>query len=251
MLRFGKHRNQNGLKGGGMAERILVVEDERITAQDIRIFLKKKKFEVETVPTGEQALEKIVSFQPSLVILDILLPGINGFEVLRQIRTFYPTLSVIMLTKLSDVEAEEQALELRADDYMMKSRGLKVLSRRIEAVLEARQNYDPNSDYLVCENLRVYPKSRKVFLGNREIEMRKQIFDLLFLLMQNAGIVVERERIFDYLDIQESEESEKLSRAVDRYISELRGCVAESPSDPLDKYVETISGVGYRFRRDK
>src|SRR5687767_8830181 len=119
-----------------MARHVLLVEDQAETANDVRKFLQKHNYTVDIVESGEEALQKIQASAPSLVVLDIMLKGkMNGIEVLKHLRYSKLRLPIIMLTQLGDVKLEEDAINLGADDYMLKSRGVGVLVSRIEAVL--------------------------------------------------------------------------------------------------------------------
>lgn len=228
--------------------RILVVDDEPTLVDTIRYSLKREGHEVVTAVDGLQALEVARRERPDLVILDLMLPKLDGFEVCRAIRRDQ-TVPILMLTAKDDEIDKVVGLELGADDYMTKPFSMRELLARVRAMLrrvqmsreEAAETRDEVPSYR-SGDLEVDLRQHRVFLAERELSLKPKEFDLLAFLVRNAGQVFTRElllqRVWGYDYVGDS-------RTVDVHIRGLREKIEVDASEPTR--LETVRGVGYRF----
>lgn len=220
-------------------KKILLVEDEEVTREGVEEFLKVKGYEVVAVGDGETAIEAFQSESFDLVVLDIMLPKADGFEVLKTIRETSET-SVLMLTAMDDESTQIMSFEEQADDYMSKPFSLIILEKRIEALLRRSK-----TDY--TRELWVYHKTKVDFSGfsatyeNQSIDVTPKEIKLLQLLVEHKGQALTREQILDRL--WEFEEA-PLDRVIDVYIKNLRKKLH------LD-CIKTVKGVGYKYEESK
>lgn len=216
-------------------EKILLVEDEEMTREGVEEYLKVKGYDVVAVEDGEEAIATFQRESFDLVILDIMLPKADGFEVLQTIRKISET-SVLMLTAMDDESTQIMSFEAYADDYMSKPFSLAVLEKRIEALL--RKN---NTDY--SRKLWVYNQTKVDFFGysatyqNERVDVTPKEMKLLRLLLEHKDQALTREQILDTL--WEFEEA-PLDRVIDVYIKNLRKKLH------LD-CIKTVKGVGYKY----
>lgn len=223
--------------------KVLVVEDESSIRKFIKINLERNNFKVFEVESGEQALESLMLFCPDIVILDVMLPGMDGFEVCQSIRQMNGEIPVIMLTARTQDMDKIMGLELGADDYMVKPFNPLELIARIRTILRrtGRQG-EKLGDVLECGSLRLEQKSQRFFKGDTEIELTPKEFQIMKTFMENPGVAMTRDDILnsvwgrDYFgDV----------KTVDVNIRRLREKIEDNPSHP--KYIETVWGVGYRW----
>lgn len=228
-----------------MQERILIVEDEEKLARFIELELTFEGYVVEKAADGRTGLALAQSKQFDLIALDIMLPGLSGFEVLRRIRQT-SAVPVIMLTARDDTMDKVAGLDGGANDYITKPFAIEELLARIRAVLRnngAAKDGPKNAERIVSAGtLRMNLDSREVWVGDSAVELTKKEFDLLAHLMQNKGLVMSRDRLLDsvwgYDFVGES-------NAIDVYIRYLRTKIEE----PFGlKFIQTIRGVGYVIR---
>ena len=222
------------------AHTILVVEDDSVTRKSISRTLQRSGFEVREAVDGEAALTLFVSHPPRVVILDIGLPGVDGFEVCRSMRGLRRDAAILMLTIRCSEADKIRALDLGADDYMVKPFNPGELVARIKALL---RRFDPaasRSDALIHENIRVDFNSRKVFLGGAGIDLTPREFALLVTFLQNPGKVLTRDELFERIWGKDHHASPK---GLDVYVRRLREKTEEDPSRP--KRLMTARGVGY------
>ncbi|GIV97347.1 MAG: DNA-binding response regulator [Herpetosiphonaceae bacterium] len=223
--------------------KILLVEDDAVLCETLRYNLDREGYETLTAGDGAQALELARSAQPDLVILDVMLPGLDGFSVCRILRR-ESEVPILMLTARQDEVDRIAGLELGADDYVVKPFSLGELLARVRAILRRRDRprHHSEREVLVSGSLRVDTGSRRVFRGDREINLSQKEFDLLVCLMQNRGMALSRdlllERVWGYGFIGES-------RTVDVHIRWLREKIEENPASPV--WIQTVRGIGYRF----
>lgn len=216
-------------------KKILLVEDEEMTREGVEEFLKVKGYDVVAAEDGEEAIATFKRESFDLVILDIMLPKADGFEVLQTIRKISET-SVLMLTAMDDESTQITSFEAYADDYMSKPFSLAVLEKRIEALLRKR-----NPDY--SRKLWVYKHTKVDFFGfsatyqNEQVDVTPKEIKLLRLLLEHKGQALTREQILDRL--WEFEEA-PLDRVIDVYIKNLRKKLH------LD-CIKTVKGVGYKY----
>ena len=225
-------------------ELILVVEDESHIVELVRLYLEKEGFRVAEAADGEQALAEFRRLNPSLIVLDIMLPGLDGWEVCRRIRGS-SDVPIIMLTARDDEVDKVVGLELGADDYLTKPFSPRELVARVKAVLRRSRPQPGPSDVIRAADLVIDAGRRKVLQGEREVELTPREFDLLYILALNRGLAMSREKLLEriwgieyYGDL----------RTVDVHVRHLREKLGDDPSSP--RYLETVRGVGYRFKED-
>lgn len=226
-------------------KRVLIVDDDPGIRTSLSSFLARSGFEVFTASDGVDGLEAIARDHPDLVILDVLMPRLDGRETLRRLRQNGNWTPVILLTQVGEAVERAMALEEGADDYLNKPFEPHELIARMRAVLRrASPGAPPLSAawVLVSEDLRFDRRSRRVFLGNREISLTPKALILLEYLMTHPQELVSRERL---LDAVWGWEQSVASRAVDARIAELRRELGDSSEHPV--YIETAPGLGYRF----
>jgi DNA-binding response OmpR family regulator len=221
---------------------ILLVEDEAILAETLRYNLEREGYDVLVASDGVQALELARRQQPALLILDVMLPRLDGFSVCRILRA-ESDVPIIMLTARQDEVDRIAGLELGADDYVVKPFSLGELLARIRAILRRGQRESAlQRETLQAGDLRVEIGSRRVWHGADEVTLSSKEFDLLVCLMRNCGMALSRdlllERVWGYDFIGDT-------RTVDVHIRWLREKIEHDPSQP--SYVRTVRGTGYRF----
>ncbi len=224
---------------------IVLVEDDQRLRELVQQYLLKNGFTVTAMADGRQLLSTVQQSQPALVILDIMLPGADGFELCRQIRRFYAGPLLFMTAKN---EAIDQVLgfELGADDYVIKPVEPRILVARINALL--RRSYSHSHEQqedLVFGSLSINKRARRVDLNGSDITLTSHEFDLLYILAQNAGQVVERDAIYRNLI---GREYDGLDRSADVRISRLRKKLGDNAQNPFR--IKTIWGKGFFFVPD-
>ena len=231
-----------------MSNHILLVDDEQAITEELAAFLTRTGFKVSVARDGMEGLQKIEDLDPDLVILDVLMPRMDGRETLRTLREEENWIPVILLTQVGDATERAMALEEGADDYLNKPFDPHELVARIKAVLRrARPGQPPLSASwnLRCGSLRLDRRSRRAYLQEVELTLTPKAMSLLEYLMTHPDELVSRERL---LDVVWGWDYPVGTRAVDTRIAELRKALEDDPSDP--RYIETIPGQGYRFARD-
>ena len=226
------------------AKKILVVDDEKLIVKGIRFSLEQDGMEVDCAYDGEEALSLARKCEYDLVILDVMLPKLDGFEVCQQIREF-SDMPVVMLTAKSEDMDKILGLEYGADDYITKPFNILEVKARIKAIMRrtARKEEAPQSTILVKGNMKIDCESRRVFIGEREIKLTAQEFDALELLATTPNKVYSRENL---LNIVWGADYPGGARTVDVHIRRLREKIEINPSEP--QYVHTKWGVGYYFK---
>lgn len=228
--------------------RILVVEDERDLAGLLAMNLEQEGFEVRMVHDGREALPLVQAWAPHLVILDLMLPGLNGFEVLRGIRAHTVDTPVLILSARGEEQDKVRGFRLDADQYVTKPFGLLELLERVHALLRrgarsAGMNAD-NMHTLCFGNVIVNPEARTATRGGEATSLSPKAFDLLMALVRREGRVATRmellREVWGYGPLV-------LSRTVDSHIAELRRKLEEDAAEP--RHVVTVHRVGYRFER--
>ncbi len=226
-------------------ESILVVEDEEDILDLISYNLKQAGFSVIAVESGEEALEVASEENFSLVLLDLMLPGIDGLEVCRLIRAKPETknIPVLMLTARTEEVDRIVGLELGADDYLTKPFSPRELVLRVRAILRRAEVVESVSDEILrIGSLTIDPIGHRVQLLDEEIELTATEFRLLLILAQRRGRVQSREEL---LNVVWGYEHSGYRRTVDTHLRRLRAKMGEAAD-----YLETVRGVGYRFRRE-
>lgn len=223
--------------------RILVVDDEQRMARFIRLNLEHDGFRVTEAYDGTQALEKLRLSMPDLVLLDVMLPDFDGFEVLKTIRGI-STVPVIMVTAKSEEEERIHGLELGADDYVTKPFSPRELVSRVRAVLRRTEMTSESTHGMieVDDRLKLDFDRHEVWLNGELVNLRPTEYRLLYYLVQNAGWVVSHDQILTNVWGYEYREQPHYVRL---YINYLRQKLEDDPANP--KYILTERGIGYRF----
>lgn len=224
-------------------KKILVVDDERGLAKIIRLNLEQDGFEVVEANNGTQAMEKLRTTLPDLILLDVMMPDIDGFTVLKMIREI-GNIPVIMLTAKGQEEDKVKGLELGADDYVTKPFSPRELTSRIRAVLRRGSfSKDEESGQIVVDDrLTIDFGKHEVWVEGELVQLRPTEYRLLYHLVQNAGWVLTHDQILNKVWGYEYEDEPHYVRL---YINYLRKKIEVDPSDP--QYILTERGIGYRF----
>ena len=225
-----------------MPKKILVVDDEKLIVKGLKFSLEQDGMEVDTAYDGEEALGKVKNGSYDLILLDIMLPKLSGYEVCQSIREF-SDVPIIMLTAKGDVMDKILGLDYGADDYMSKPFNVLEVKARIKAIFRRTENLDKKNRVIDSRGMHIDCESRRVHVGDREINLTAKEYDLLELLALNPLKVYTRE---DLLDTVWGKDYPGDVRTVDVHIRRLREKVEDSPSEP--KYVQTRWGVGYYFQ---
>ena len=230
--------------------RILVVDDERRMVGFIRLNLEQDGFEVIEASNGNEALNRLRDSLPDLILLDVMMPDIDGFEVLRMIREI-SQVPVIMLTAKSEEDEKVKGLELGADDYVTKPFSPRELVSRVKAVLRRGSSFEEDEEGVieVDDRLKIDFGRREVWVNEELVKLRPTEYRLLYHLVQNAGWVLTHDQILTKVWGYEYRDEPHYVRL---YINYLRKKIEKDPSNP--EYILTERGVGYRFvdyRRDE
>lgn len=223
----------------------MVVDDEKLIVKGIRFSLEQDGMEVDCAYDGEEALKLAKENAYDMILLDIMLPKHDGFEVCQMIREF-SDVPIVMLTARNDDMDKILGLEYGADDYITKPFNILEVKARIKAIMRRtgkRGSSQVNDKMLVKGSMKIDCESRRVVIGEREVNLTAKEFDLLELLAMNPNKVYSRENL---LNIVWGYEYPGDARTVDVHIRRLREKIETNPSDP--KYVYTKWGVGYYFR---
>jgi DNA-binding response OmpR family regulator len=222
---------------------ILVVDDEQLITDSLSYSLKREGFNVASVADGLSAIQAVEELKPDLVVLDLMLPDISGFEVCRRLRTF-TTIPVIMLTARGEEIDRVLGLEVGADDYLAKPFSFRELLARIQAMLRRvqldRQTTQPQP--LAARQLSLDPVARRVYKGENELQLSAREFDLLAILMKNAGRAMSRDEL---IKLVWGDDWVGDPRTLDVHVRWLRLKIEEDPASP--QYLQTVRGYGYRF----
>ena len=238
-----------------MSERILIIEDDQRLANLIQVYLIRQGYLVEWHNSGDGAEEKIQQLNPDLVILDVMLPVKTGFDICRDIRTWFSNFILIMTASEDNID-ESVGLELGADDYLAKPVEPRLLLARIRALLRRKQIetdkdntkefvLPQNNKTLIFDNLVIDGENRKVLLHEQEIDLTTAEFDLLWLLAYNAGAILSRDDIFSQVRGIDFDGSD---RSIDARVSRLRRKLLDDPDNP--SRIKTVRGKGYLFMRE-
>ena len=229
--------------------RILVVDDEKLIVKGIRFSLEQDNMEVDCAYDGEQAIELAKQNEYDVVLLDVMLPKFDGFEICQAIREF-SEMPIIMLTAKGGDMDKILGLEYGADDYITKPFNILEVKARIKAIMRRNSRKSGKrgrheNQMITVGDLKLDREGRRVFIGEKEINLTAKEFDLLELFVCNPNKVYSRETLLSLVWGNKATESGDV-RTVDVHVRRLREKVEPSPSDP--KYVHTKWGVGYYFR---
>jgi len=228
-----------------VSKRILVVDDEEILLKGLKYSLEQEGYEIDTAIDGVEALEKALSNQYDLIILDLMLPKMDGLEVCKKIRE-KSIVPIIILTAKGEDTSKVLGLEFGADDYLTKPFNILELKARIKAIFRRIEVIETsyNRNIITIDDFTINTLGRKVFLRDKEINLTAKEFDLLLLLASNPGKVYSREEL---LEIIWGYEFFGDVRTVDVHIRRLREKIEENSSNP--KYILTKWGVGYYYKK--
>lgn len=228
-----------------MGKRVLVVDDEKLIVKGIRFSLLQDGLEVDCAYDGEEALNMAKENDYDLILLDVMLPKMDGFEVCQQIREF-SDVPIIMLTAKGDDMDKILGLDYGADDYITKPFNILEVKARIKAIMRRGRKKDEKeapSNVIEKNGMKIDRESRRVFIDGQEVNLTAKEFDLLELLATNQDKVYSREKL---LNLVWGYEYPGDARTVDVHIRRLREKIEKTPSNP--KYVYTKWGVGYYFK---
>ena len=238
-----------------MTNKILVVEDEISIATLLQYNLKQAGYEVVTADDGRDGLDKAISEKPDLILLDLMLPKLDGMEVCKELRIKKINIPIIMLTAKDDEFDKVLGLELGADDYMTKPFSPREVMARVKAVLRRSKVIDQPQEETEQTNreksyhighLNVYPDRFEAFLDDKLLEFTPKEFELLLYLLENKNRVLTRDQLLSavwHYDFAGD------TRIVDVHISHLRDQIEENSRKP--KFIKTIRGLGYKFEEPK
>lgn len=222
---------------------VLVVDDEPMVREVVMRYLERDGFVATAAATGDEALKKFDQVAPDLVVLDLMLPGISGLDILQRIRATSDT-PVILLTARAEEADRILGLELGADDYVVKPFSPRELSARVKSVLRRSTNTaEPAQERLEYETLVVDPASREVFLASEPVNLTAREFDVLYFLASSPRQVFSRAQLLD--QVWDSSPEWQDPSTVTVHIRRIRNKIESDPDNP--KHLITVRGVGYRF----
>lgn len=225
-----------------MAKRVLVVDDEKLIVKGVRYSLEQDGMEVDCAYDGEEALQKIKDKEYDIILLDVMLPKLTGFEVCQQVREF-SNVPIVMLTAKGEDMDKILGLEYGADDYITKPFNILEVKARLKAIMRrTAPKAKEEAKVIESKDMRLDCEGRRVYVAGKEINLTAKEFELLELLILNPNKVYSRENLLKLIwgldypgDV----------RTVDVHIRRLREKIEDNPSEP--KYVHTKWGVGYYF----
>lgn len=229
-----------------MSRKILVVDDEKLIVKGIRFSLEQDGMEVDCAYDGEEALNAARQQEYDVVLLDVMLPKLTGFEVCQQIREF-SNMPIIMLTAKGDDMDKILGLEYGADDYITKPFNILEVKARIKAIIRRsvqREGKKESRKWLASRDMKVDCESRRVFISEKEVNLTAKEYDLLEILMMHPDKVYSRE---DLLNTIWGYDYPGDARTVDVHVRRLREKIESNPSEPV--YIHTKWGVGYYFQK--
>jgi DNA-binding response OmpR family regulator len=225
-------------------KRILVVDDEEMIVRTVRAYLDREGFKTYAATDGEGALRAFEEKGPDLIVLDLMLPKLNGIEVTKRIRA-KSSVPIIMLTAKAAEADRIVGLELGADDYVVKPFSPRELVARVRAVLRRIEGEASATERIAVGKLEIDLKTREVKVNGREIELTPTEFDLLAFLARHPGHVFTRLQLLREV---QGYTYDVFARTIDTHIKNLRRKIEEDPKEP--RYILTVHGVGYRFYRE-
>ena len=235
-----------------MSQKILVVDDEQSIVTLLKYNLETAGYIVEVAYDGEEALKKVETEQPELIVLDVMLPKKDGIEVCKTIRSDKNLVPILMLTAKDDEFDRVLGLELGADDYMTKPFSPREVVARVKAILRRSQfvneieKGDVDDEDIIIGSIRIRPEFFEVYKEDELLELTPKEFELLLYLIERQGRVITREHMLNSVWNYEFAGD---SRIVDVHISHLRDKLEENPKQP--KLIKTVRGLGYKLERPK
>lgn len=218
---------------------VLLVDDEPSILELSRLYLEREGFVVQSAADGLEAMNSVSRLHPALLVLDVMLPHLDGFEVCRRLRASGNPIPILMVTARDEDIDKILGLELGADDYLTKPFNPRELVARVKAILRRVEQDHSSSGVLQVGNLVIDPDRREVHCGGERIELRAQEFEVLLVLARHSGLVLSRERL---LSLAWGYDFYGQTRTVDVHIALLRRKLAKSTAQ-----IETITGIGYKL----
>jgi len=225
-----------------VAKSILIVEDEEQIVRVVRAYLEQAGYEVLVARNGPEGLMRVRQQRPDLVVLDLMLPGMDGLDVCRAIRRESST-PIIMLTARAEETDKLIGLEIGADDYMTKPFSPRELVARVRAVLRRVGGDEPAETLIRAANVEIDLQAHTVLVQGQQVDLTPTEFDLLVAMARHPGRVLSRAQL---LDATLGEVYEGYERTIDVHIKNLRRKIEPDPRAP--RYIQTVYGVGYRFQ---
>jgi two-component system alkaline phosphatase synthesis response regulator PhoP len=226
-----------------MTSRILIVEDDPSIRLGLKRSLEFEGFTIELAKDGEEAIQRAFDKKPNLIVLDLMLPKVNGFEVCRTVRKYDSTIPIVILSAKGDEGDKVLGLELGADDYITKPFSIRELTARIKAALRRRKAMEGEVESFEESNLKIDFSGQTMLVDGEHRELSTREFNLLRHLIQNRGRVLSRDQIlnkvwgYDY---------DGTPRTIDNFINKLRQKIEHDAQNP--KWILTVRGSGYKFR---
>lgn len=218
-----------------MSYKILVVEDDNQIQELIVEFLSSQDYDVDVANDGVEGYEKFKENKYDLVILDVMMPRLDGYALCKMIRNLDKEVSIIFLTALGDEESEIKGFDLKADDYISKPFSFNILIKRVEAVLRRKQKEEKEDTILEFEGLKLDLQTFKSYIDNEEIELTLKEFNILKLMINSYPTVVSREKLIEKIWGYEYFGD---TRVIDAHMKNIRKKIKKD-------YIKTIKGVGY------
>jgi len=228
-----------------MEYKILLVEDEKDIREVVKKYLEKEGYLVYAGENGVEGLEKFNNYNPDLAVLDIMMPGIDGIQVLKEIRKV-SNIPVLFLTAKHKEEDRLKGFDLGADDYVVKPFSPKELVRRVNAIIKRVYSNQKISNYITYENLKLDIDKQILYKNNKNIEITSKEFEILKVFFSNTGIILKREQIiekafgYDY---------DGFDRTIDTHIKKIRQKIEKDSKNP--EFIKTKYGAGYIFGGDE
>ena len=226
--------------------KLLLIDDDARLVKNVLTYLKDFDYQIESAFNGVEGLEKVKSFNPDLIILDLMMPGLDGLEVCREIRKDNQV-PIIMLTARGEESDVVSGLEVGADDYLTKPFSLRELAARIKANLRRSSTTStltpPKNKIIIHGDLTIDPSKREVYKKKILLTLTSTEFNLLWLLASQPGVVFSRDRLLEEL---RNRELELFDRSIDAHISNVRKKIEDAPKSP--RYIITVWGTGYKFQ---
>ena len=222
-----------------MSGRVLVAEDDRAVRESVERALSYEGYDVLTAPDGTEAIQRVLNDKPDAIVLDVMMPHVDGLEVARRLRNVGVRTPILMVTARAEISDRVAGLDAGADDYLVKPFALEELLARIRALLRRTSE---STDVLRVGDLVLDPATREVKRGESDVDLTKTEFQLLELLMSNVGIVLSRsqiyERVWDY-------DFGPTSNSLEVYVGYLRRKLGEP------RLIHTVRGIGYQLKDSK
>ena len=246
-----KDTGEEKIEAGERKLKLLIIEDDEKILEAITEYFSRTGYTVQTAEDGLSGVQAALNDRPDAIVLDLMLPKMDGLAVCRELREKAPYIPILMLTAKDDVVDKVLGLEMGADDYITKPFSLRELEARIKSVLrrvrQSSRTESPGEEAPILRGrLRIDPAKREVTIGDRLVELTPKEFELLRLFASNPGRVFPRkyllEKIWDY-------SYEGYDRTIDSHINRLRAKIEENPENP--QMVLTVWGIGYKFSDER